>query len=91
MVRRVARMFCAVIICGPEYFFEDVKIWSWVVLVRPSKRRLIPRRTRPHVLLFSISNPLLDFDLDLVEDGWWRVKTATPAVTKATTRYLYSG
>lgn len=22
------------------------------------------------------------------DEGWWRVKTATPAVTSATTRYL---
>lgn len=27
----------------------------------------------------------------LEDEGWWRVKIATPAVTSATTRYLYKG
>ena len=27
----------------------------------------------------------------LAVDGWYRVKTATPAVTKNTTKYLYRG
>ena len=86
VVRRVERRFCATIICGPEYGWWVRKMWSWVLLVRPSKRRFIARRERPQRLLF-----LLEEDDErgfLEDDGWCRVKTATPAVTSATTRYL---
>ena len=84
-------MFWADIICGPEYGLWVVKMWSWVEFVRPSKRRFIPRRKRPHAELFCADEEEEgDFPF-LVEDGWCRVKTATPAVTSPTTRYLYSG
>lgn len=66
-------------------------MWSWVVLVRPSKRRLIARRNRPQTLLLlglaSRDGGFLDDDEE-EEDGWCRVKTATPVVTSSTTRYL---
>lgn len=43
----------------------------------------MPRRSRPQAALASL---LLDLDLCFLPE--WRVKTATPAVTAATTRYL---
>lgn len=46
-------------------------------------------RSRRPQALFVVSAALL-----VVEEGfrgWCRVKTATPAVTRATTAYLYSG
>lgn len=50
-VRMVENRFCATIICGPvnlPYIAGEEKIWSWVVLVRPSRRRLTKRRARPY-------------------------------------------
>lgn len=44
------------------------------------------RRKRPHMELF-----LRALGEDVFLEGWCSVKTATPAVTSATTRYLYSG
>lgn len=57
MVRRVERMFCATIICGPVKERWVLKMWSWVLFVRPSKRRFMPRSMRPHAEL-----SLLGFD-----------------------------
>ena len=59
-------------------------MWSCVLFVRPSRRRFIPRRKSPHVEDWFVVE-LEDF---LVVEGWWSVKTATPAVTRKTTRYL---
>lgn len=42
------------------------------------------RRRRPHALLVVAGLE----DLEEEEEGWWRVKIATPAVTRRTTRYL---
>lgn len=79
-------MFWAAIICGPVYGRMEglVKMWSWVLFVRPSRRRLMERRRRPHALLVVAGLE----DLEEEEEGWWRVKIATPAVTRRTTRYL---
>ena len=65
-------------------------MWSWVVFVRPSKRRLIASRERPQRLLLAFWFVEDEEGEDFLdeEDGWCRVKTATPAVTKMMTRYL---
>lgn len=62
-------------------------MWSWVLFVRPSKRRLIDKSSRPHAeFVLMVAEEVFFFDEELC-----RVKTATPAVTRATTRYLYRG
>ena len=54
VVRSELRKFSAVIICGPETVPGLVwKMWSCMEFVRPSKRRLIPRRRRPQAELVS--------------------------------------
>lgn len=58
-------------------------MWSWVLFVRPSRRRLIANRVRPQREFSLVEDE--DF---FFEEGLWRVKTATPAVTRKTTRYL---
>ena len=59
-------------------------MWSCVVLVRPSRRRLMDRRARPYR-----EDPLFaDSAFFLLEVGWWRVNVATPRVTRRTTPYL---
>jgi hypothetical protein len=63
-------------------------MWSWVLLVKPSNSRLIPSRRRPQAVLASSGRTADAFLLFLPE---CRVKTATPSVTVATTRYLYRG
>ena len=85
-MRRVERTFCATIIWGPEYGRKVLKMWSWVLFVRPSKSRFIPRRRRPQELVFRAC--WFDADGFLVGEGWCKVNTATPAVTRKTTRYL---
>ena len=58
-------MFCATIICGPEYGRKAVKIWSWVLFVRPSNSRFMPSKERPQIELLPAPDP--DFFL---EEGW---------------------
>ena len=54
---------------------------SCVVLVRPSKSRLMESKMRPYVLL--VLAPFF-----FLPDDWYRVKMETPRVTRATTAYL---
>lgn len=65
-------------------------MWSCVVFVRPSKRRLIESRKIPHneepEWFFSAAAAIF-----LLVPGWCRVKVATPSVTARTTKYLYKG
>ncbi len=55
--------------------------------MRPSNSRFIPRRKRPHVEDCLV----LELEDFLEVEGWWSVNTATPVVTRKTTRYLYRG
>lgn len=81
-------MLRAVIICGPLTMPRGVraKMSSWMVFVSPSKSRLTPSKNMPHSTFFSAS-PVRVLRGVLGLAGY-RVKTATPAVTKATTPYL---
>lgn len=65
VVRRVERMFCATIICGPVKERWVLKMWSCVLFVRPSKRRFIPSSMRPHAELLLLGEDVLDD-----EEGW---------------------
>jgi hypothetical protein len=85
-VTAVLRRLLAHIICGPVYPRYVAKMWSCVVLVRPSNSKFTPSRSRPHDRFASgLAADLLLFFLPPPE---WRVKTATPRVTVPTTKYL---
>ena len=93
VVKTVDNTFWATIIWGPVkrvYSLGEEKTWSCVVLVRPSRRRLIDSKNMPH-----IDEPDCCFAADaatfLLVPGWCSVKVATPSVTRSTTPYLYSG
>ena len=59
--------------------------------MRPSKSKLMPRRSKPQVLFLSgLMAAFEGFECAFPEPAC-RVKTATPEVTANTTRYLYKG
>lgn len=64
-MRRVERRFWATIIWGPVKVRWVLKMWSWVLFVRPSKRRFIPNSMRPHAELLLLGDDFFDD-----EEGW---------------------
>lgn len=76
------------IICGPRYGLNSDTIQSCVLLVSPSKSKLMLSNNIPQAICpLSDDEPCEDFFF-LPECS---VKIATPTVTASTTRYLYSG
>lgn len=64
-MRRVERTFCATIIWGPVKERWVLNMWSCVLFVRPSNKRLMLSSMRPHAELLLLGEDFLEDDV-----GW---------------------